>query len=127
MLVKISALAQNYGVSRYTVYNWVTRGIVPEKCVVRLGASIRIDAERFAECVRRDEIRLPTRQGTRACSVGAEDSHTTAGPTVGRRDNLRHRWPTERHPYAPQARAETAALAAIERLVSARGPVGDQA
>ena len=104
-LAKISVVAANYGVSRHTVYDWIRRGIIPETCLIRIGASLRIDPEKFRDAVDRGEVRrLGRHPHALSADLTAEDSHTTTGP----REASEHRWTSEtgrvrpEHPFNPE-------------------------
>jgi hypothetical protein len=56
-LLKPSQVAADLGMSRFAIYNWIETGIIPEDCVVRMNASIRIDGERLEALVREGKLR----------------------------------------------------------------------
>ena len=53
---KVSIVATDYGVSRHTRYDLIRRGIVPERCVIRIGSSLRL-TRKNSGC---HQVALPT-------------------------------------------------------------------
>jgi hypothetical protein len=56
MMLKPSQVAADLGMSRFSIYNWITNGVIPEECISRAGQSIRLDGDRLSALVREGKI-----------------------------------------------------------------------
>lgn len=113
MHLKVSEIAVRYRFSVDAIYAWVRTGLLPGCCILRVGNSIRIDADQFDELLRAGKLYRPRRrkadeQARRsreaASALGlSEDQHTTKQE----KGQYRHRFTTdggsvaEDHPYSP--------------------------
>src|SRR5258708_6417974 len=86
MHTKVSELASRYRFSVDAIYAWVRSGLIPETCILRLGAGIRINAEEFDRLLRAGKLYRPRRRAEQqarhsreaASALGSsEDQHTT--------------------------------------------------
>jgi len=119
MHLKVSELAFKYGFSVDAIYAWVRSGLIPQSCIVRLGASMRINAEEFDRLLRAGKLYQPRRKmaerrAAHSREVGAalglsEDQHTTRRE----RGEHEHRFTSDQcavdqgHPYSAGIRADT--------------------
>lgn len=110
MYTKVAELAERFRVSADTVYLWVRSGVIPSDCVDRVGATIRIDAERFERLLKsgglyRPRGRKSTKLPERTHPEIGEDSYTTQRTGI----TYDHRWVRgdrnvgDEHPWSPPA------------------------
>jgi hypothetical protein len=113
MHTKVSELASRYRFSVDAIYAWVRSGLIPNTCIVRLGAGIRINAEEFDRLLRAGKLYRPRRRKAEAqarhsreaaSALGlSEDQHTTRLE----KGQHQHRFMNEAgavspdHPYGP--------------------------
>jgi len=113
MQLKVSELASRYRFSVDAIYGWVRSGLIPTYCILRVGNSIRIDANQFDSLLRagklyRPRCRKAEEQARRSREVAAalglsEDQHTTKLT----RGQYQHRFTADGgyvsadHPYSP--------------------------
>src|SRR6266404_4415296 len=104
---KISELADQYRVSRDSIYSWIRQGLVPEDCLVRLGNSIRIKNDRFETLMRTGKLWRPRRRSVDQRIDLVEDQRTVRRTE----DGYGHRWVgenrsvSEAHPYSEEMKA----------------------
>jgi len=117
MHLKVSELASQYRFSVDTIYAWVRSGLIPNSCIVCLGASLRIDSDEFNRLLRAGKLYRPRRRKVEeqarhsrdvASSLGlSEDQHTT----LRVRGERHHRFfgedgrVAEDHPYSAGMKA----------------------
>jgi hypothetical protein len=87
MHLKVSELASQYRFSVDAIYAWVRAGLIPAACILRIGNSIRIEAEPFEALLRSGKLYRPRRrkaehqarhfQDVASASGFSEDQHTT--------------------------------------------------
>jgi hypothetical protein len=119
MYAKVSDLAAKYRFSVDAIYAWVRSGLIPKSCVLRVGASIRIDVEQFEQLLlagklyraRRTwaEVRARHSRDAAAALGLSDDQHTTCYD----RGECQHRFLDDQaavvayHPYSVEMKALT--------------------
>lgn len=119
MHLKVSELAFRYGFSVDAIYAWARSGLIPKTCIVRLGASMRINSEEFDRLLQAGKLYQPRRKkaeqrALRSREAGAalglsEDQHTTRRE----RGEHEHRFANdhctvdEGHPYSAEMKVVT--------------------
>jgi excisionase family DNA binding protein len=116
MYATVSELAERFRVSRDTIYLWIRTGVIPEMCVDRLGATIRINAAEFERHLRDKKLSRPPR-ATRVPATRTEISQAAAATdnrtTTGTDHDSEHRWTADDgtvpsdHPYSEPMKALT--------------------
>jgi excisionase family DNA binding protein len=111
MYAKVSEIAERFRVSRDTVYFWIRTQVIPERCIDRVGATIRIDSDQFETLLREKKLSRP-RAATRVPAAREEVTHAVAAAdsftTVGVGPSSEHQWISEagkvqpEHPYSPE-------------------------
>lgn len=113
MHLKVSELASRYRFSVDAIYGWVRAGLIPPSCILRIGNSIRIEAELFENILRAGKLYRPRRRkaehqalhSKEIASAGgfSEDQHTTQLRGI----EFQHRFVNEDarvsrdHPFGP--------------------------
>ena len=107
MYSKISELAELYRISRDSIYAWIRQGLIPERCLIRIGNTIRIDRNEFESLMRAGRLWRARRPAGDQRLLVSEDQRTTRSSHGA----SEHRWIGEdgsvldEHPFAP-ARAK---------------------
>jgi hypothetical protein len=117
MHLKVSELAFRYGFSVDAIYAWVRSGLIPKACIVRLGASMRINFEEFDRLLQAGKLYQPRskkaeQRALHSREAGAalglsEDQHTTR-QTRGEHQHKfanDHCTVDEDHPYSTEMKA----------------------
>ncbi|MFN7994867.1 MAG: helix-turn-helix domain-containing protein [Bryobacteraceae bacterium] len=113
---KVSEIAARFRVSVDAVYLWIREGKIPDDCIARIAGTIRVDEQRFGECLRAGELCQP--RGRKALNTVPRAGHEFVLPsaadnftTLGEGPTTEHRWTTETgrvredHPFSPEMTA----------------------
>jgi transposase-like protein len=60
--IKVSEVARSLGVSRWTVHNWIRRGIIPAELVTTIAGTTRVDAEKLDRLIKEGRLARPRRR-----------------------------------------------------------------
>jgi hypothetical protein len=90
-LTKVSSTARDLGVSRFAVYDWVKREVIPPEAVIPFGAGFRLDADLIDALIAEGKLKRQRAPRGREKSIVvrriAKKSH--AGRTMDARSLLR--------------------------------------